>query len=110
MADRTKRVRLTAGGMILRGGLLNFRRSVRHAARYSAACSTTRPRRLLTLEEYQEVTGLSRAQAFREQQAWRACCGDVTVLEAVSGAVLEDKGWTEDEREDAIARWFSRSQ
>jgi hypothetical protein len=109
MADRSKRVRLTAGGMILRGGYLNFRRAIRHAARYSAACELARPRRLLTLAEYQEATGMSRSQCFREQQAWRACCGDVTVLEAVSGAALEAKGWTEDQREEAIALWFARA-
>lgn len=108
MAER-QIVRLTAGGMILRGGYLNFRRAVRHAARYSAACDQARPRRLLSVAEYQEATGMSRAQCFREQQAWRACCGEVTVLEAVSGAALAKKGWTEQEREEVIARWFARA-
>ena len=107
-----QRKKVTASSMILRGGLMNFRRSLRFASRYGLAVDALHKElgRLPTLAEYQDFMGLSRAQAFREQQAWRACCGDVTVLEAVSGAALEQKGWTEDEREDAIARWFSRSE
>jgi hypothetical protein len=94
--------------MILRGGFVNFRTAVRHAARYSAACEAAHPRRQLTFAEYQEATGLSRSQCYRELHAWHACCGYVNVLEAVAGAPLQQKGWNKDEREDAIARWFSR--
>ena len=102
-----RRKRMTASQMILNGGLLNFRHAVRHAARYGSACSAEG--RLLTLAEYQEVTGLSRAQAFREQKAWRACCGSLSVLEVVSEEALRDKGFTEDEREEVIARELAKS-
>jgi hypothetical protein len=98
----------SASEMIRNGGLMNFRRALRHAARYSAQCS--KAGRLLTLAEYQSKQGLSRAQAFREQQAWRSCVGaDVSVLDLVNEKALMQKGWTEDQREDAIARWLSRS-
>jgi len=102
-----QRKKMTAHRMILNGGLLNFRRAVRHAARYGAACSMERPPRLLTLAEYWQVTGLSRAQAFREQQAWRACCGSLSVVEVVSEEALRKKGFTEEQREDVIARELS---
>jgi len=98
---------MTAHQMILNGGFLNFRRSIRHAARYGSACSMAKPPRLLTLAEYWEATGLSRAQAFREQQAWRKCCGELSVLEVVSSEALRKKGFTEEQREDVIARELS---
>lgn len=97
-----QRKKMTAHRMILNGGVLNFRRAIRHAARFGAACSMEG--RLLTLVEYQDVTGLSRAQAYREQQAWRACCGELSVLEVVSEEALRQKGFTEEEREEVIAR------
>lgn len=100
-----QRKKMTAHRMILNGGLLDFRRSVRHAARFGAACAMEG--RLLSLPEYWEVTGLSRAQAFREQQAWRACCGDLSVLEVVSEKALRQKGFTEAQREEVIARELS---
>lgn len=102
-----RRKRMTANQMIRNGGFLNFRRAVRHAARYGAACS--KESRLLTLEDYWQITGLSRAQAFREQQAWRACCGDLSVLEVVSTEALQSKGFTEAEREEVIARSLAGS-
>lgn len=100
-----QRRKMTAHRMILSGGFLNFRRAVRHAARYGSACAVAgRP---LTLAEYWDVTGLSRAQAFREQQAWRACCGDLSVLEVVSEKALRSKGFSEAQREEVIARELS---
>jgi hypothetical protein len=89
--------------MIRNGGLLGFRRAIRHASRFSAECD--RAGRLLTLAEYQEAVGLSRSQAFREQASWRLCVGgDFGVLDLVSEDALRKKGWTEEQREDAIAR------
>jgi hypothetical protein len=88
--------------MILNGGLVNFRRAIRHAARYGAACSAGP--RLLTVKEYIAASGLSQAQAYRELAAWRACCGDLTVLEVVSSDALVAKGFTEEEREEVIGR------
>jgi uncharacterized protein YjiS (DUF1127 family) len=97
-----RRKRITANEMIRNGGLMNFRRALRHAARYGTACREAG--HLLTLDEYRDWMGLSRSQAFREQQAWRACCGELSVLEVVSTEALESKGFTEDEREETIAR------
>jgi hypothetical protein len=97
-----RRKRMTAAQMLLSGGYLNFRRAVRHAARYGAACSVEG--HLLTLDEYWALTGLSRSQAFREQAAWRACCGSLSVLEVVSESALAEKGFTEQEREEVIVR------
>lgn len=97
-----RRKRITANEMIRSGGLLNFRRAVRHAARYGKACGEAG--RLLGVEEYAEWVGLSRSQAFREQAAWRACCGDYSVVEVVSTEALASKGFTEEQREELIAR------
>lgn len=97
-----RRAKMTAHRMILNGGFLNFRRAVRHAARYGAACSMEG--RLLTLDEYWQTTGLSRSQAFREQQAWRACCPGYSVLEVVGEEALRGRGFTEAQREEVIAR------
>jgi hypothetical protein len=97
---------VTAGEMVARGGFANFVRAVRFAARYSEACDAVG--HLCTLKEYQEARGMSRAMAFREQQAWRRCVGpDLEVLDVVSAAALDKKGWTEDERSDAIARFLT---
>jgi uncharacterized protein YjiS (DUF1127 family) len=97
-----RRKRITANEMIRNGGLLNFRRAVRHASRYGRACREAG--QLLTLDEYRDWMGLSRSQAFREQAAWRACCGDFSVVEVVSTEALESKGFTEEQREELIAR------
>lgn len=107
-----QRKKVTASSMILRGGLMNFRRSLRFASRYGLAVDALHDElgRLPTLSEYQDFMGLSRAQAFREQQAWRKCVGpDLGVLDVLSAEALANKGVTEDEREDAIARWLSGS-
>lgn len=97
-----QRKKLTANEMIRSGGLLNFRRSLRHASRYGQACELAG--RLLTIEEYGEFVGLSRSQAFREQAAWRACCGRLSVFEVVSTEALAKRGFSEEQREDVIAR------
>jgi len=97
-----RRKRLTANEMIRNGGYFNFRRAVKHASRYGSACSVAG--RLLTLQEYITVTGLSQAQAYREQQSWRACCGSLSVLEVVSEDALADRGFTDGEREEVIAK------
>jgi hypothetical protein len=92
----------TAVEMIKAGGLRNYRRALKFVARYSH--ESTKAGRLLTLKEYMAARGLSPAMAYKEQQAWRACVGpDVTLLEIVSEAAMKDKGWTEDQREQAIA-------
>lgn len=106
---RTRKI--TAYEMILNGGLVNFRRAVRHAARYGTACSALREElgRLPTLQEYWEFEGLSRAQAFREQQAWQRCVGkELSVLDVVSEDALAAKGFSEEQREDAIAAWLAK--
>jgi hypothetical protein len=90
--------------IIIRSGFLNLRRSVKYAAKYSKACD--KAGRLLTLQEYWEATGLSRAQAYREQDAWRKCFGDDTLLEVVTKEAIRSKGWSLQEREAAILRWF----
>jgi hypothetical protein len=58
----------------------------------------------LTMTEYAKVVGISRGHAFREQKAWRACCGDVSVFDVLSEEVWANAGWSEDQREAAIAR------
>lgn len=104
MSPRRKRV--TAGSMIGRGGLTKFAQAVRFAARYSEACDGLG--RLCTLEEYRLFRGMSSAQVFREQKAWRDCVGpELSVLEVISEAALKKKGWTEEQREAAIGRWLS---
>lgn len=90
--------------IIIRAGYLNLRRSVRYAAKHSKY--STEAGHLLNLREYMEASGLSPAQAFREQQAWRKCFGDDTLLEVVHREAIASKGWTEEEREAAILRWF----
>ncbi len=101
-SELPERVRISTNEMIRNGGLFNFRRAVRFAARYGQACDLAG--RLLTIEEYGEFVGLSRSQAFREQASWRACCGKVSVLEVVSAEALRSRGFSEAEREEAIAR------
>lgn len=97
-----------ASSMIAKGGMANFVRAVRFAARYSHQCD--KAGRLLTLVEYQKASGLSRSMCFKEQKAWRRCFDEnVGVLDVVSEAALEKKGWTEDERETAIARFLAES-
>jgi hypothetical protein len=45
------------------------------------------------------------AQVYRDRVAFRACCGEeVDVLDVLATAGLIKKGWTEEQREEAIAR------
>lgn len=97
-----RRKKITANEMIANGGYFNFRRAIKHAARYGRFCRLEG--HLLTIPEYMEASGLSQAQAYRELQSWRACCGTATVLEVVSTEALEAKGFTDSEREEVIAR------
>lgn len=101
MAQRKK---MTASRMILNGGVLNFRRAIRHAARFGAECRAADPPRLLTMPEYIEASGMSRAGAYKALTAWKACCGDLSVLDVVSLEALQSSGFTDDEREEVIAR------
>ena len=98
---------LSTKSMIERGGLVNFFRAVRYAARYSEVADVLG--HLPTLYEYQEARGMSRSQAFREQRAWRACVGrdGPSLVEFLPVEAFAKKGWTESERMDAIARWLS---
>jgi len=97
-----RRKRVTANEMIRNGGLINFTKAVAYAAQYGTACSEAG--RLLTPDEYGEWVGLSRSQAYRQQRAWRACVPDHSVLEVVSEEALTARGFSEDQREEVIAR------
>ena len=97
----------TRAEMIAAGGWINFARAVRFAARYGAACrdaadAAGRPV-LLTMQEYADAVGMNKSQAFREQQSWRKCCGNVSIFEVLSEQVLADHGYSEDERQVRIA-------
>ena len=97
-----RRKKMTVNEMIRNGGLLNFKRSLRYAARFGEACEILgRPP---TLSEYREIHGLSRAQGFRDQSAWRKCVPGLSVLEVVSDGALASRGLGEEDREDLIAR------
>lgn len=100
-----RRRTLTAKEMIERGGYANFIRAVRFSARYSGVAQELG--HLPTLIEYQQARGMSVAQAYREQKAWRDCVGDdTTLLETIADKTIADGGWSEADREDAIARWL----
>jgi hypothetical protein len=89
--------------MIARGGWLNFIQAVRHVARYSHACD--KAGELLSWKQYIAKSGRSMAQVYRDRVAFRACCGEeVDVLDVLATAGLIKKGWTEEQREEAIAR------
>lgn len=90
--------------IIIKAGFLNLRRAVRYAAKYSKYSSEAG--HLLNLREYMEASGMSPAQAFREQAAFKKCFGDLTLLEVVHREAIASKGWTEEQREAAILRWF----
>lgn len=100
-----KRKTVTAGSMIRRGGMTNFVRAVRFAARYGEAVDALGS--LCTLEQYREFRGMSQAQAYKEQVAWRRCVPDRSVVEVLSEVSLKEKGLTEDDRIAAIADWLS---
>jgi hypothetical protein len=92
----------TRAEMIEAGGFLNFVRAVRFASRYGVECR--KAGRILSMVDYAEARGMNKSQAFREQQAWRKCVGNVSVFEVLSEGVLSKHGYTEDQREAAIAR------
>jgi hypothetical protein len=91
--------------MIVRGGLRNFQGALRFAARHGEACGGLG--HAPTIKEYQEFHGLSQAQAYRDWQAWKRCVPGLSVYEVVSDEALEEKGLSEADREDAIARWLA---
>ena len=103
MSPRTKKP--TLAQMVVNGGWRNVRQALRYASRYGLACEVLG--HAPTIAEYQRVHGLSVAQSYRDWKAWKACCGDVSVLEAVSDEALRSRGLSEADREDAIARWLS---
>lgn len=103
MSRRRKKV--TANEMIVRGGFRNFRSALRFAARHGEACAGLG--HVPTIKEYEEFHGLSRAQAYRDWQAWRKCVPGFSVLEVVSDEALQYRGLSEEDREDAIARWLA---
>lgn len=101
-----RRKKVTAGEMILRGGLIAFRGALRYASRFGLASEALgHPP---TIKEYQEFHGLSQAQAYKDWQAWRKCVPGYGVLEVVSDEALAARGLTESDREDVIARELSK--
>lgn len=97
-----RRRKVTAAEMIVRGGLRNFRSALRYASRFGEACGGLgHPP---SIEEYQDFHALSRAQAYRDWQAWKRCVPEYGVLEVVSASALEYRGLSEADREDYIAR------
>jgi hypothetical protein len=90
--------------LIIRVGFINVRRAVRYGARYSKLSSDAG--HLLTLAEYQEASGMSTAQAYRERHAWRMCFGDDELLEVVASEAFAKRGWSEEERQAAILRFL----
>jgi len=102
-SGKGKRRGPSAQQMIEAGGFWNFVRAIRFASRYGALCKQEGD--LLTMREYAAKAGLSNTHAFREQQAWRACVGrELTVLDVLSEEVLAKHGYTETQRQEAIAR------
>jgi len=97
-----RRPKVTLGEMIVRGGWRNTRIALRYASRLGAAAEILG--HVPTPEEYAEVHGLSRAQAFRDQASWRKCVPGFTVLEVVSDDALRARGLSESDREDLIAK------
>jgi len=103
MSGRRKKV--TAGQMIARGGFRNFRGALRFASRHGEACGALG--HVPTIREYQEYHGLSQAQAYRDWHSWKACVPGFSVLEVVSTEALTRRGLSEEDREEAIARWLA---
>jgi len=97
---RKKRVSL--GEMVIRGGFHSTRVALRYASRFGLACEILgHPP---TIEEYQEIHGLSRSQAYKDWKAWRRCVGEYSVLEVVSDEALMSRGLSDVDREDLIAQ------
>jgi hypothetical protein len=96
----------TLGGMILAGGWHDTRVALRYASRYGLACEGVG--HAPSIEEYRSFHGLSRAQAYKDWKAWKRCVGEVSPLEVVSDEALAERGMSESDREDAIARWLAK--
>jgi hypothetical protein len=95
----------TAAEMIKQGGWYNFRSCLKFVSRYAKACDELG--HLITVGEYRNWSGVSRAQAYKDLAAWRACMGDVSVLEVLpEGGKWLARGWTEEQRRDAIALFW----
>lgn len=99
MSPRRKKV--TLGQMIRAGGWLNTRTALRYASRLGEACEGLG--HVPTPEEYADFHSLSRAQAFRDQRAWRKCVPGYSVFEVVSSEALSARGLSEADREGIIA-------
>lgn len=97
----------SAAQMIEAGGMTNFARAIRFASRYSLACKKA-GKGPLTMQEYIKWSGISRAHAYKEQVAWRACVGESNILEVLAHEAVVKAGWTEDQREAAIVRWLDQ--
>lgn len=96
------RKKITANRMILNGGYRNFRAALRYASRVGQYCGVYG--KSPSVKEYQEFHGLSQAQAYRDLQSWKRCVPEYSVLEVVSTKALADRGLSEDDREELIAR------
>lgn len=96
-----RRKKVTLAEMIRAGGWANTRIALRYASRFGMACESLG--RVPSAEEYAEFHGLSRAQGFRDQKAWRKCVPGYSVLEVVSSEALSARGLSEEDREGVIA-------
>jgi hypothetical protein len=100
-----RKKRPTLSGMVIAGGWRNARVALRYASRYGLAAEALG--HAPSIKEYQSFNGLSQAQAYKDWKAWKACVGDVSVLDAVSDDALRLRGLSEEDREEAVARWFA---
>lgn len=103
MSPRKKKP--TLGAMIVAGGWHDTRVALRYASRYGLACEGLG--HAPSIDEYASFHRLSRAQAYKDWKAWKRCVGDVSPLEVVSDEALAQRGMSESDREDAIARWLA---
>ncbi len=97
-----RRRKVTVSEMLVRGGYRNFRAALRYASRVGQACEALG--HAPDIKEYQEFHGLSQAQAYRDWRGWKKCVPGFSVLEVVSTEALRERGLSEEDREDAIAR------
>lgn len=103
MSPRKRKVTLPE--MVRAGGWRNTRQALRYASRFGQAAEGLG--HVPTIAEYMEFHGLSRAQAFKDQKAWRTCVPGYGVLEVVSAEALAERGLSEEDRESAIAEWLA---
>lgn len=97
-----RRRRVTVSEMLVRGGYRHFRAALRYAARVGQYVEVHRS--APDIKQYQAFHGLSQAQAYRDWRGWKRCVPDYSVLEVVSDAALRNRGLTDEDREDIIAR------